>query len=418
MAVPLVWLSVPAAAQIADPYRASTPTAIDPVLGAEAIDVTERARQDFAPVGGRLGSFFLYPTLDVTADYDDNIFGVDGGKVGDVLITTKVGASLESRWSRHRLSVDGYELVNRYTNLKSQNSEGYGGHLGGQYDIDHASRALLDVSYSRGPEDRLSVNGVNASEEPIIFSVLSASARVDKGFGQFVVTGRAQHNRFNYEDGRTFGGFVFPQAFRNLRRDLFTGIVQYKAQGGLTAIVAATYDTLDYPILTLVDRNSTGYRIEAGVGIELSKVLSGEIRIGYLSRNNVDPAVRNPSGLSFFANMLWNVTRTVSLRLNADRDIDQSGSTIAAGNIRSEVKLTGGWEARRNVIVLPTLRYAHIDPVGLPAANDEYEARLRTTYILNRRYRLFGEVGHYDRTAGQYPAATANSALLGFGVRL
>lgn len=69
--------------------------------------------------------------FDVIVDYDDNIFGVDGGKVGDVLIMIKVGVLFELCWFCYCLSVDGYELVNWYINFKFQNSEGYGGYFGG-----------------------------------------------------------------------------------------------------------------------------------------------------------------------------------------------------------------------------------------------------------------------------------------------
>ena len=144
----------------------------------------------------------------------------------------------------------------------------------------------------------------------------------------------------------------------------------------------------------------------------------GEVRVGYLHRRYDDRGVRNPSGLSFFANLLWNATPSISVRVDANRDIDASGSTVAAGNLRSELRLSGAWELRRNIIFYPSVRYVHIDPVGLSASNDEVEPRVRAAYLLNRRYRLTGEARRFHRTAGQYSPVSANVALIGFGVRL
>ncbi|QCI79570.1 hypothetical protein E6W36_08535 [Hankyongella ginsenosidimutans] len=49
----------------------------------EGVGSADRPRPEYAPVGVRLGSFFLYPSLAVDASYTDNVFAEAEDKSSD-----------------------------------------------------------------------------------------------------------------------------------------------------------------------------------------------------------------------------------------------------------------------------------------------------------------------------------------------
>ncbi|WP_174290925.1 outer membrane beta-barrel protein [Sphingomonas bacterium] len=403
--------SVPASAQTDDSYRLDRPAD-----ATAAIPIVVQLRPGHEPIGGRFGSFFLYPALDVTADHTDNVLGSDVRRRGDGGVSVRVGALLESRWSRHRLAIDGYSLLNRYPADPGQDSSGFGAHLAGRYDIARDTRAEVDVRIDRGPEDRLDV-AANASVKPIAIATLASSLRVDKGLGDLTLTGRVQRVASRYADGADAAGASLPQAFRNSDRSIYTGVARYDLRSGVALIAVIAHDDLGYRRPTSLDRDSTGLRIEGGIGLAAG-LLTGEVRIGYLRRDNASPALRSPQGLSFYAGAGWTPVPRLSVRLDANRDVEDATSPFAAGNLRSEARVTLDYQLFADVVLSPSLRVASIDPIGIEGTNTETDAEWRATYLIGRRYHLTARVRHVNRSAGQYPPLHATQGFMTVGLTL
>ena len=402
--------ATPSFAQIADPYHGPGSSG--------SIDVAERPHPEFAPIGGRLGSFFLLPTVDAALQLDDNILGTDRDRQRDLIASARVGAALESRWSRHALEVDGYGRTVRYADHRSQDADAFGGHALGRYDLGHDARVQLDLSYDDQPEDRLDANASAESLRPIHYRQFAAIGRYDRRLGPLAATLRLQHLALDFNDGRTAAGATVDQRFRDVVQDVVTAIVRHDTAGGGAIILAGQHDVLRYPRDGSLDRNSAGYRVEVGAGLQLTSLVQAEVRLGYLTRRNDNPLLRNAGGLSLYANAVWTPTPRVSIRLVANRDVEPAGSISASGNLRAQATLSATYEVLRNLLVTPSARYARIDLIGLPGGNDEAEARLDGVFHLSRRYRLTGQVRHVGRSAGQYRAVSATTALVGFGVTL
>lgn len=405
----LAWAN-PAAAQIAETYRPR-------VQSAEQVEVLNRPRSAYDPIGGRIGSFFLYPTASLDGTYDDNIYGTQAGKTDDVFGQARLGASIESRWSRHRLQLDGYGEARRYAKRTTEDSESYGVHGSARYDRSRLSLAQLDLRFDRQPEDRLDVNALS-SRKPVLFRQFVGTGLVSQAFGRLQLTGRAQLQTTDYSDSVDFGGAPLPQHYRDARRVLVTGIGRYELQGGAAVILAGTYDTLNYHADPVLDRDSHGYRLEAGLGLELSTLLTADVRVGYLGRRNDSPLLRNPKGVSFTANVVWNPTPLMTVTLVADRDIEESSSATIAGNLRAEARLTVDYELRRNIILSPSIRYANIDPVGSPLDSNETEEELRGRYLVSNGLRLDARLRHFRRGEGLYRSVSENSLTAGISFTL
>src|SRR5207253_791139 len=66
-------------------------------------------------LGITLGSFKLYPTLDIRAGYDTNVFAQPAGQqVGSTYEVVRPSLDLRSDWSNHMLNVSAFGLVGFY----------------------------------------------------------------------------------------------------------------------------------------------------------------------------------------------------------------------------------------------------------------------------------------------------------------
>lgn len=116
--------------------------ALGVLLGSVANIDTARSDDGYSAKGLPLGAFRLYPTLDVTGEYDDNVFRTNAAKQDDVLVRISPAAVLSSDWGRHMLNLHAKADVIRYMDFKSDNRTDW--NMGAQTRLD-ASR---DVDFT------------------------------------------------------------------------------------------------------------------------------------------------------------------------------------------------------------------------------------------------------------------------------
>lgn len=372
----------------------------------DGVGVADRVRPEFRPIGGRLGSFFLYPTLESRLEYDDNIFSQNGAAESDLVAKVRAEARLESIWSRHKLATGAYYSRSEFFKNGSESNNEYGGYIDGRGDLDRSAGIWSKVSINHLSEDRNSIASETASRQPIGYDQLVADLGVKKQFGRFHFVAVGGYRDFNFQDGRTRGGALLDQDFRDVRITSAAFTASYKGGGMFSAFLRGSTDRRRYPFgpedsdfdpATRFDRDSDGTRFEGGVAIELREILYGNIRAGYIKQNYKDIRLRQISGFAFGADLLWNPTRITSIRLSADRSVDSVSSTRTAGNLRSQFSLTASYELRKNIILTTTAGYAGIKPIGPSAKSREFEIGLGARYQLNRRYSIDAGLVHQSR---------------------
>jgi len=188
---------------------------------------------------------------------------------------------------------------------------------------------------------------------------------------------------------------VIDLRFRNLKVRTGTGQIAYRLRSGTSAFVRVqsekrTYDLrpgdVGFDPITQTDRSSKGLKAEAGLGVELTSLIYGNVRVGYMKQNYADALLRDVSGISYGADLLWNITPLTSLKFTADRAVDETSSQTTAGNLRSEFTANVDHELLRNLILSAGGRYARINPAGLSPKSQEYEAKLGARYLLPNRF--------------------------------
>ena len=71
-------------------------------------------------------------------------------------------------------------------------------------------------------------------------------------------------------------------------------------------------------------RDSNGGYAKAGTSFEFTRLLTGEISIGYAARNYVDPAARPAAGPAATSSLTWTATPLTTAKFYSDTQIDET----------------------------------------------------------------------------------------------
>lgn len=363
---------------------------------------TERELEEYEPVGGRIGSFLLYPSAEARIEYDDNILALPQGGADDVELTVRGAARLESQWQRHRIEASAYIQQSIHGRFSTEDVTEGGARLNGRLDIDRDTSARLVASFDSLAENRANITSAREAREPTRFRRADALFSLARELGTIQLIGDAQIVVLDFDDALAADGAVVEQDFRDsvyLRGSLSAAV---DISPRVSALVRGQVDRLSFSgdpdIPDPFDRDTTGYALEAGVRLELANLLFGEIRAGVLHRDVDDPSAEGLTGVSFGANLTWTLTPLTTLRFFADRQVEEGGSQLVSGNVRSQARLVVEHELLRNLVLEGQAGFARIDTVGqVDESADEYNLMAEATWRLDRNFRVFARADRFQR---------------------
>ncbi len=384
---------------------------------------SDRKLEDFEPVGGRIGSFFLYPAIEARIGYDDNILALPDDGEGDVELTVRGEARLVSRWQRHSLEANAYVQQSFHGKFTTEDVMEGGARAEGRLDISRNTSARLVASLDALAEDRANITSSSQARRPTRFRRADTLFSLAHQMGRLQLIGDAQMVVLDFDDAAARDGTLVEQDFRDsvyLRGALSASL---EVSPRISALLRGQVDRLTYSgnpaIPDPFDRDTTGYALEAGVRMELSSLLSGELRAGVLHRAVDDPAAQGITGASFGANLTWAVTPLTTLRLLGDRQVEEGGSQLVSGNIRSQVRLEAEHELLRNLVLDARAGFSRIDTIGqIDTSADEYNIMAGATWKLNRNLRLFARADRFQRFADEAFFREFTRNRVSVGVRL
>lgn len=389
---------------------------------------SQRVQQDYEPVGGRIGSFFLFPSIETRIEYDDNILALPDNGEGDVELTLRGSAVLRSDWQRHSLEAEAYVQQSFHGKFTTEDAMQGGGRLRGRLDISRDTSARLVASLDALAEDRANITSAAEAREPTRFRRGDALLSVAHDLGRVQLIGDAQVVVLDFDDAPLPGGTAVPDGMAMLDQDFrdslywrgsLQALVEFSPR--ISGLVRGQIDRLTYTdtAATTFDRDTSGYAIEAGARVELTSLLFGELRAGILHREVDEPGTEGLTGLSFGANLTWTVTPLTTLRLFADRQVEEGGSRLVSGNIRSQARLEAEHELLRNLVLEARAGFARIDTVGqIETSADEYNLMVGATWKLDRNIRIFARADRFERFADEAFFREFTRNRVSVGVRL
>jgi len=146
-----------------------------------------RAGENYDPVGMPLGSFRLFPALEVQNSYKDNIYAqhVSRGQQGSLVHVFKPSLDLRSNWNNHMLNFYANGGIGLYTASSTENFQDFGVGTNGRFDIQRDWNVYAGGSFNRRHEDRTSPNALTGGNNPVRYNQLAANAGYFQKFNRF-----------------------------------------------------------------------------------------------------------------------------------------------------------------------------------------------------------------------------------------
>lgn len=392
---------------------------IDPGAGrAQAIERIERQEGEdpYAPLGLRLGTFTLRPSVETGLTSTSN---ADYSPVPEsaVLSETTLRLNAVSDWSRHsatfnafgtlRESISGAEL--------DEKSAGFDGALG--LDLGYDYRAVASLGYLVAPESASSpVTIVGTVDRPIRQTLLgSLGLEKDLGRLRFSVTGRAERDW--YGDAELSTGGTISQEDRDSTLGTLVLRGGYELSPALTPFAEFEVGRRNYELETDSNgfqRSTNRLGARAGVALDISEKVTGEISAGWIEERFDDPRLAPVSGPTVDADLAWSPMRGTIVGLSAATTVEGATSVDESGSMLYATRLDVEREMRADLTGNIAFAAAYRDYTGIGGNDLTLSAEAGLTYWLNRYVGLTTRARH-ERQTSTIPGRgyEANSIFLG-----
>lgn len=390
------------------PAPAAAQVAVDPRM--ERDTVGSRARPGFEAMGIAFGGFTLRPEVTVAGSANDNIYARRDAVYRDVGISLRPAVSLQSRWSRHALSVSADASVDRYASRTSENVARWTFAADGRLDLGPATRIGAGVSLARKIEPRGSSGDTLFGAAPIAYVELDADLGVTQDFGRTRIRASGRFQRWRYAD-RRLGGATIDLSARNFETVSGQLRVEQGLSPGFAAFASGEISGSRFPDLReAVTRDSNGYAALAGVVFGVNRLLQGEIGVGYVRQEFVAGTVYpRITGLNYRVQLKWSPTRLTTVRAVASRSFQRGPIAGVAGVVQHDATLSAEHELLRNLLVRPAFGYHQGQLRGGVNRRDRFfTAQLGAQWLLGPHVSVDGT--YYHNTGRNSRAAFEASA--------
>jgi len=373
----------------------------------------------YAPLGVQAGSFMLYPAIELIGGYDTNPARATDAK-GATLYSVAPELRMQSNWSRHELKG---ELRGSYTGYSPDaeptlSRPNLNGKVDGRVDVTSMTRIDLGGRVLVATDNPGSPNLQAGLAKLPVYTTYGGSAGVGQKINRFDLSLKGDAERTAYQASKLTDGSTVSNDDRNYNQYGVTLRGGYELTPGITPFVEASTDTRRHDLVADAygyRRDSKGITGQVGSTFELSRLLTGEVAIGYTRRNYDDARLSQLSGLIGNASLVWTANALTSVKFTAASAIAESTVAGVSGVFSRDVglqidhsfrrwlvgsiKFGAGFDSYKGTdvaaggVAAPICDCVVSTPGGTAADREDkrFSAGLGLTYKLNRTTQIKGE---------------------------
>ena len=293
----------------------------------------------FGAVGDYAGSFLIKSALELSAGYDTNPrrTAVPGGSPFYVVAPEFLAVS---DWERHALVADLRGSFTGYGNTFPPPSDGtvspapvnvdrpdFTGHVDGRLDVTSDTRLLAQTRLRVATDNPGSPNIQAGLAKYPVYASFGGTFGVDQNFNRLQISAGATVDRTAYTDSKLTDGTFASNDDRNFNQFGGIGRVSYDLMPGVKPFIEVEGDSRIHD--DKLDRNgyardSSGGYVKGGTSFEFSRLLTGEIGVGYAARDYVDTRLNRLEGLLVSSSLTWTVTPLTTAKFYSDTAISET----------------------------------------------------------------------------------------------
>jgi hypothetical protein len=429
-ATPRPRLSIP-------PSETANKTPLPPAMAGTVVGQPPRKRlkvddDPFGAVGDYAGSFLIKSAVEFSGGYDTNPGRLPEPK-GSPLYVIAPEFLAVSDWERHALVADLRGSFTGYTETMPTTVAGgispaptnvdrpdFTGHIDGRLDVTQDTRLTAQVRLRVATDNPGSPNIQAGLASYPIYTTLGGTFGIDQNFNRLQVSAGGTVDRTVYTYSKLTDGTSTSNDDRNFNQFGGVGRVSYDLLPGLKPFAEVEGDNRvhDLPL----DRNgyardSSGGYAKAGTSFEFTRLLTGEIGVGYAERNYVDARLNRLSGLLTSSSLTWTATPLTTAKFYSTTSIDETTLPGASGVLTHLYTIEVDHDFRRWLTGIGKFTYGTYDYQGGGRFDKTYALEGDVVYKMTRNLWIKGSLIRSVLDSNILGSSSASTVVM-LGVRL
>ncbi len=355
--------------------------------------------------GYRAGPFMIYPDIQASTFFDDNIYATRTARKSDIIGTISPSIAVQSEGPHKSLYAEAQVDLTGYMHHPHENTVDWHAGLEGRIDATDTTRLLLGAQVLQSHEDRASPDAVNGLT-PTPYTEFHTYGGVQQRVGDFSIRLGAALERVTFDNVQGTHGEINNQD-RNRNRYTFGLSVYDEANPNFRPFVETLGDLRRYDQTTDdfgYKRSSAGYRVGIGALFRLSPSLSGDVFIGVMGQNYEDPRFEGVTTVAFDGSLRWNVVKGTALVLYSERSIEE---TTLAGSPAYIYTIVGGrveHALTSDLTGIARLAWGHSDFVQTTRTDEDVDTSVGLHYHLSPTLTVGVDYRYTQRVSGDTTA--------------
>ena len=271
--------------------REVTSPVVSPSAPGEAIPDNVPADTE---LGIPLGSFRLFPTLDIRAGYDTNVFAAPAGQqTGSAYEAIRPSLDVRSDWNNHMLNFGASGAFGFYNNATPQNYQNFGFNTDGRFDIYRDWYLTARAAFTRTTE-LLGTPDVAQTVSPSVVYAVPLNVGMFQRFSRLFYQANVGLTGLRYSDYSQLNTSALPAGSRDRNEFLESLRVGYELREGFDVWLQGGLNQrsyLQYVNVAGQQRDSNGWSAVAGSTLDLGGVSKLEGFVGYTQQNYFNPGI-------------------------------------------------------------------------------------------------------------------------------
>jgi len=359
------------------------------------------ALDPYDPVGIRIGTFVLFPEVEIAAARYSNVFTSPDGQA-DIAGELIPNVRLVSNWSNHALEFQAAGDLSNYRKFGTENDRGFTVESRGRIDVTRRTNMQAAVRRQRSQESRGAIDAASTGPRASVMSD-EASAALNQRFNRLSVQLRGAVADSNYTETQNLDpptGLPGPGINdRDVTERRAAIRASWELKPTLSVFAEVEGNKRAFEAASTADnrrRDSEGSRVRVGVSFgQTSEILRGEASLGRGAQNLEDRRLADASGLIVDANLAWRVTGLTSLLFTASSDISSVTQTANTGAaLEQRVGIEARHAFRTNLVGSTGIEFLRRDYAGIDVEESEFVYALGLEYFMSREAVAFTRYQH------------------------
>ena len=373
----------------------------------------------FGAVGDYAGSFLIKGGLELSAGYDTNPARLQK-PIGSPVYVVAPDLLVISDWERHALVADLRGSFSGYTNNMPATIDGFASPSPVEIDVNRDLKLTSQLRLRLATDNPGSPNVQAGLQKYPVYAGYGTTVGFDQTFNRFQIAAGATVDRTAYTVSRLTDGSVFSNDDRDFNQYGGVGRFSYELKPGLKPFVEIQGDTRVHD--KAADRNgylrdSDGVYAKVGTSFEFSRILTGEVSVGYSARNYVDPRLSQLAGFLTSGSLIWNASGLTTVKFNTDTQIAETTIPGSSGVLVHTYAAEVDHDFRRWLTAIGKFTYGTYDYQGQNRNDKTYSLEGNLIYKLNRNIWIKGTLRH-DILDSNQPGSSSSGTVVMVGVRL